>query len=461
VLDRVTIDILENFFDNIIVYDHKGMLLYACDKFWKDTGLSFDEFRGKGIPEIKALDIYKPYCAEIAYLTNEKATFVQTAFGQEIGISTALPIKDKNGETILIITYAENNNQITELEDKLQQLSQLLEERSKGITKILEHAFRPNVILGGSTEVLKIRKLIDRVASIDANILLTGETGVGKTLFAKRIHSESHRKDLPFVEINCAAIPEALLESELFGYEKGAFTGALDQGKEGLIETAAHGTLFLDEISEMSLPLQSKLLKVIQDKKNMRIGGTKSVNVDFRLITAANRDLKELVNNGHFRADLYYRLNVIPIEIPPLRNRREDIAPLLKHFLNDYNEKYGEKKHFDREAIAMCERYSWPGNVRELQNVIERLVLTAEDDRIGPEHLRFHGLPDPKLCFPGYGDDSLAAMLDEKEHDILRRALRANGGNISGVSRELRMSRQSVLRRIKKYGISFNRGKSE
>lgn len=450
-IDQNTIDILENFFDNILVYNKDGMLLYACEKFWKDTGLSFESFKGKGIADIKALNIYEPCVSEIAFKTKDKATVVQQAFEEEITVATALPIKNKDGEIFMYISYAENNDTIIELEGKLEQANKLLEKKNLEISQILNRSvFVPDGI-GESTEVLKIHKLIERIMDFNANVLLTGETGVGKTMYAKQIHFGGSRKELPFIEINCAAIPETLLESELFGYEKGAFTGASSEGKIGQIELADGGTLFLDEISELSMNLQSKLLKVIQDKKITRIGGTNEVEVDFRLIAATNRDLEELVTKGAFRRDLYYRLNVIPIEIPALRHRSEDIQPLARHFINKFNKKYDENKYFSLDVMDQLSNYKWPGNVRELENTVERMVLTVEGDEIRIENLppQFRLSNIPKVN----EQNGIQDVLDQMEVQILKEALSESDGNISKMARKLKLTRQSLLRRLEKYNL--------
>ncbi|MCI9597814.1 MAG: sigma 54-interacting transcriptional regulator [Firmicutes bacterium] len=224
-ISEKTVDILENFFDNIMIYNCEGKLLYACEKFWRDTKLNPEEFCGKTIADISTLGIYKPCAGEIAYQTKDRITIVQRAFLDEISVVTALPVKDKNGEIFLYITYAENNDKIIELEDKLDQMNQYIIEKDKELIEIISHKFLSNEYTGKNNQVLKVQKLIERIADFDANVLLMGETGVGKTTHAEKIHSKGKRRDLPFIEINCAAIPETLLESELFGYEKGAFTG--------------------------------------------------------------------------------------------------------------------------------------------------------------------------------------------------------------------------------------------
>jgi len=220
---------------------------------------------------------------------------------------------------------------------------------------------------------------------VDSTVLLVGESGVGKEVFAQAIHEFSQRKNEPFIRVNCGALPESLIESELFGYEKGAFTGADQKGKPGMFEMAHKGSIFLDEITELPYNMQVKLLRVLQEKEIMRVGGTRTIPVDVRIIVATNQNMKELVKNQKFREDLYYRLYVVPIDIPPLRKRIADIIPLAIHFLKEFNRMYGLEKSINRDALHMLEGYSWPGNVRELQNVIERLVVKTRADSIGTQ----------------------------------------------------------------------------
>lgn len=240
-------------------------------------------------------------------------------------------------------------------------------------------------IIGDSLQITKIKDIAKKMSKTNAAVLITGESGTGKELFAHSIHNYSERKDSPFVAINCAAIPENLLESELFGYEEGAFTGAKKGGKIGLFEFAHMGTLFLDEIEGMSPSLQIKLLRVIQEKEIMKIGGDKVIKIDVRLIAATNENLKSLMKEGKFRKDLYYRINTLPIIIPPLRERKEDIVPLVNYFLKLYNEKYNREVEVSPKVIELLEEYSWPGNIRELKNIIERFVVLSAKNVIGED----------------------------------------------------------------------------
>ena len=282
-----------------------------------------------------------------------------------------------------------------------------------------------------------------RVAVTDSTLLLTGESGVGKSLLAKTIHRASERKQKSLVLINCAAIPESLIESELFGYEAGAFTGADAKGKLGLLDMAQGGTIFLDEISELPLHLQSKLLGVIQDKEFYRVGGRQVQQVDIRLITATNKNLAELVNEGKFREDLYYRLNVVPIDLPPLRERQEDIPPLIQHFTNKYNSKYNRYKKFSEDLINQMVSMPWKGNIRELENVVERSIVTTPGDFISCGKVQIPGME--KIIPNGMG---LKEMLAEREQEILLHA-REQYQTTRRIAAALEISQASVARKLK------------
>lgn len=313
-------------------------------------------------------------------------------------------------------------------------------------------------IIGDSPKIIEVKEIAKKVASSKSTVLLTGESGTGKELFARAIHYVSNRSHRPFVAINCASIPDNLLESELFGYEAGAFTGANKQGQMGKLELANGGTLFLDEIGDLPLHLQPKLLRVLQDGVFMRLGGKEFISVDFRLIVATNRDLEELINNGEFREDLYYRLNVIPIHIPPLRERIEDIDKLSRYLLNKYCNRLGvKKKYFSNEVKRAFYRYNWPGNVRELENVVEYLVNVVKGEEIKLENLPrnirdYLKIPADKLQNTG----KLKDMLDNYEREILKSYLRVYGSsteNKEKIASILGINLSTLYRKLNKYNL--------
>lgn len=305
----------------------------------------------------------------------------------------------------------------------------------------------PNII-GESPEMKKIFSLIEKVSQSDSTVLLLGESGTGKELIASTIHYQSQRKDKPLIKVNCAALPEGLIESELFGHEKGAFTGAIKR-KPGRFELANRGTIFLDEIGDIPLSTQSKILRVIQERQIERLGSTETITVDVRIIAATNKNLEEEVKKGNFREDLYYRLNVIPITLPPLRNRREDIPYLIEFFLRKSTQKLSRNIRFSAEAINALLRYDYPGNVRELENIVERCVTLAPNDIIQKDDL-------PSFIFEKsdskrYFSLSDAAAEAEKEHII--RILRITKGNRTRAAEMLGISRKTLWEKMKEYGI--------
>ncbi len=326
-----------------------------------------------------------------------------------------------------------------------------------------------NFIPGESPQMKEIYEVVKRVAVSDTTtVLIQGESGTGKEMIANMIHQYSPRKDKPFLEINCASLPEELLESELFGHEKGAFTDAKAQ-KIGLLELANKGTLFLDEIGEMSLTIQVKLLRVLEKMSFRRVGGTKDIKVSVRIISATNRDLESAVQNKSFREDLYYRLKVIPIHIPPIRERKEDIYLLLKHFLNQYNKQFNKKFHeIEDGAYEIILEYPWPGNIRELKNMIERIVLLEDDTVLRPKHLPagIRGGPAPlgeattlrtfemTLSRPLPSDGiPFEEMMRNAEKEFIVKAMREAGGNQSKASRLLRLNRDKLRYRLKNFDM--------
>lgn len=307
-------------------------------------------------------------------------------------------------------------------------------------------------IVGESKKIKEIKNLIYKIADSKASVLLMGESGTGKELFARAIHQCSQRRNKPFVAINCAALPQTLLESELFGYEKGAFTGALKQ-KKGKFELANGGTLFLDEIGEMNLETQSKLLRVLQEKEYERVGGLKPIKVDIRIVAATNVDLEEAIKQGRFREDLYYRINVIPIEIPPLRERKEDIPMLAEYFLKVFNGEYGKNiELISMEVLDIFMEYEWPGNARELKNIIESAVAIAgPDDKIlGPQHLQAHFVNTKRK-------DSIemkeGMSLAEIEKQYIYNTLKKVNWNKSKAAKILNINRQTLYNKIKSLNI--------
>lgn len=311
----------------------------------------------------------------------------------------------------------------------------------------------PNII-SVSDKMQDVIKTCLKVAKSKANVLLRGESGTGKELIAKALHYESDRSNMPFVALNCAALPETLLEAELFGYEKGAFTGATAT-KLGRFELANKGTIFLDEIGDISPSIQAKLLRVLQEHTFERLGGTRSIHVDVRVVAATNRNLEEMVKNGRFREDLYWRLNVVPIFIPPLRDRREDIPPLIDFFIKRFNREYSKDISINPDALKYLIEYSWPGNVRELENTIERLIVLNETGIIKSEELPTY-IKDKIQIKNQITEDSLIAEKERLEKERILEALNKCNFNRSKAARLLGITQRQIGYKIQKYGILSN-----
>jgi PAS domain S-box-containing protein len=362
-----------------------------------------------------------------------------------------------------VVSETDVTNQVV-LNEKLFNMSTEVHRLEQEMAK-----YRPsdpfNDIKGKSAVMEKTLQMAKKVCSVRSTVLILGESGVGKEVFAKSIHEATEGPDAPFISINCGAIPASLFESELFGYERGAFSGADHRGKRGKIELAKGGTLFLDEIGEMPLEMQVKMLRVLQERKYYKVGGEKEIEADFRVIAATNRDLKELIKEGQFREDLYYRLNVVSLKIPPLKERREDIIELIHYFLNDFSLRYQRPiHHFSQEVMQEMLQYDWPGNVRELRNVIERLVVFATDGVIRKEYLPFHSV----MSYSASSDTDflennmemdmvilpLQEEMDHHERKVLDKALALTHGNKLECSKKLGITRATLYNRLKRLGLS-------
>ncbi len=325
------------------------------------------------------------------------------------------------------------------------------------------------ILVGNSNAIKKILALIDKVSKANSTVLVTGESGTGKELVARLIHEKSPRNSKPFIPVNCAAIPSELLESELFGHEKGAFTGAT-YSRPGRFELANGGTIFLDEIGDMPLHLQVKILRVIQERTFERIGGIKPVKVDIRVIAATNKNLEQEVKEGRFREDLYWRLNVVPIGIPPLRERKEDIPILCNFFINKYASSFGYKIELSAEVIETFLNYHWPGNVRELENLIERLYVLNEGGKISVDDLpekikysenKFNRELIPEELNPFSSGIDLNEMIREYEKKLILHALNVNNWIKSRAAKYLNINRTTLIEKMKRLGIKDNEAKNE
>lgn len=333
-----------------------------------------------------------------------------------------------------------------------------LEEENRLLKDRMQHEYE---LTGTSREIEDLREMIQIISPTNAWVLIMGENGTGKELVARSIHRQSKRSEAPFVEVNCAAIPEELIESELFGHEKGAFTGATAK-KRGKFEMADGGTLFLDEVADMSLKAQAKILRILQEKKFERVGGTRFINVEVRVLAATNKDLEKEMEGGRFRQDLYYRLHVIPLYVPPLRTRKEDITALVQGFLKEFSAKEGiPEKYMTEGAVELLKTHDWPGNVRELKNVIERLVILTPSDLITEEDLPFlAGRPMRPLEEVSNHSGSLREAKADFEKSYIVQKLEENDWNVTKTAKILGLERSNLHRKIRAYGLDSKKGET-
>ena len=387
-IDLKELDIIFKILDgenDVTLTDKNGIVLRVSDNYEKHYGISKGNVVGKTVRALEEERVFYPSVTDVVIKNKCKATIVQKNKVGHMILTTGVPIFDDDGELQYVVSF--NSIDIvglTTMQEKYLKLKELMAQFNSDLW--IKDTQLEGIVVE-SDKMKRIIGIISQIADTDTNILITGDTGVGKSMIAKLIHNKSRRSNNPFVEINCGTIPTNLIESELFGYVGGAFTGANSKGKIGKIESANGGTLFLDEIGELSINLQIELLHVIQERVITKVGSTKSIKVDFRLIVATNTDLNKAVDNGSFRKDLYYRLNVIPIHIPSIKERPEDISPLIYHFLNKFNSKYEKNFSLSKEVEALLNMKEWPGNIRQIENSIERLVVMAQDDFINIEQL--------------------------------------------------------------------------
>ncbi|MBU8877530.1 sigma 54-interacting transcriptional regulator [Bacillus sp. FJAT-29790] len=446
--------------NNIVITDGCGKVLQASPSCLTIYGMSADDLIGLTVDELERRNIFSPSITKKVLSSRKKVQLMQYTSTGRIVMATALPLFDENGEMIRVISFSHDLTEIENLKVDYEELRTKMEYYQSEIKDLREKEQNFDEVVLKSKEIRHAWQLIQRVAKSDATVVFLGESGVGKNVFARAVHGGSQRQHEVFIEVNCGAIPETLFESEMFGYESGAFTGANKEGKPGLIELANGGTLFLDEVGELPLALQAKLLKVIQEKKVMRIGSTRSKSIDFRLIASTNQNLEEMVKDGKFRQDLFYRLNVVPITIPPLRERNDDVLMLSDYFLKKFNKKYITDKVFHVTTINELLLYEWPGNVRELENLVERLVVTTESRIIYPHSLPFytalnshinkHEGTMEKLTEKGM---NLQEALVEVEMRWLKRAYRQYKTTYE-MAEYLGISQSSVVRKLHKYKIN-------
>ncbi|MDI3534379.1 MAG: hypothetical protein PWQ82_744 [Thermosediminibacterales bacterium] len=448
--------IFDSVSDGVLITDHNGWVLFYNKAFVRITGINFKQAIGKNVKylvkngfysESVVLDVIEkcqPVTKMIRFLNNKEV------------MVTGIPIKNSRDELEKIVCTCRDLTELNAIKENLKKTKELYKNYERQLQEMKSNQLIKSKLVGHSSAITSIINTIQRVAKVDATVLITGESGTGKGVIAELIHKLSNRSQTGnFIHINCGAVPENLIESELFGYEKGAFTGARKEGKPGLMELADGGTLFLDEIGEMPLSLQVKLLNVLQTQEVMRIGGVKKRKVSVRFIAATHQNLDKMCKKGLFRSDLFYRLNIIPIYVPPLRHRKEDIVPLIYHFLKKLNKKYETDKILLPEVVDYFKTLSWPGNVRELENTLERLIIMVPHRAIGIEDLPKHleNVENPHVLSD---EKTLKQIIENTERLAIQQAVETYA-TLNEAAKALGIDLSTLTRKKQKYNIYKNK----
>ena len=448
-LNRELESIIHSSYDGIWITDGEGRVLDINEAYERITGIRAKEVIGRTMHELVEDGYFDQSVTVLVMKELRSITINQTVKGKKQILVTGNPIFDEDGKLFRVVTNVRDITELVSLQEQLKEEKEQTLKYKTELTHLRSLQVRDSCLVFRSKPMTQIVELCGKMAEVDSTLLITGESGTGKELVAKLIHRQGLGDSSPFISINCAAIPEQLLESELFGYEGGAFTGAKKEGKPGLFELAHNGTLFLDEVAELPLTLQVKLLRAIQDKAIARVGATKAIPVNVRIIAATNRDLAKMLREGTFREDLYYRLMVVPLHVHPLRDRKDDIPLLVRHFLDEFNRHFGYQKTLSPEVLDKLVNYSWPGNVRELKNVIERMIVMSPASGIGME-----SLPDAihtKRHQPAKGA-RLKDAVEETERYLIEEAYRELR-SWKKVAEALGVDRTTIFRKATKYHL--------
>ncbi|MGZ9817342.1 sigma-54 interaction domain-containing protein [Peribacillus simplex] len=454
-LNRALDAIIENSYDGIYITDQNGITLYTNSAIERITGIPKEYYIGKSVDQLIKRGILNVSVTHKVVKLRRTVSVVQDNFAGKETLITGSPVFNAEGEIEQVVTNIRDLSDLNELMHELTKVNELNNQYKQEIEKLRKITSKDGVVFV-SDKMKMIYEIAERISDIDATVLILGETGVGKDVLARNIYNRSIRsKKGDFIKINCGAIPADLLESELFGYEGGAFTGANQKGKPGMFELAESGILFLDEVGELPLQLQVKLLRALQEREIQRIGGTKPKKIDVRIIAATNRNLSEMVKSGDFREDLFYRLNVIPITIPPLRERREDILALTDLFLTKANEQYKFSKEIDSRLKEYFYQHDWPGNVRELINIVERLVVLTDNQILSindlPEEYQPENRNQPNLN----ATQTLREAVERAEKEILTKAAQTYHTTYE-IAEALDSSQATIVRKLKKYRLKVS-----
>ncbi len=448
--------IIDTALDGFYVTDSNATTLKVNKGYELITGFTEEWLKGKNLRELVHEGYLNNSGALLVIKHRIPVTFDQrTSTGKKMLVTTS-PMFDNDGNIVFIVSNVRDITELERLKEDLLKSKELADKDKIEIENIRKQLFEASQLIAKDKNMLNTLQIANKVASVDTTVLLLGETGVGKEELVKYIYKNSPRKSHRIIKVNCGAIPENLIESELFGYEKGAFTGANKIGKMGLFEVADKGTIFLDEISELPLNMQVKLLRVLQEMEIERVGSTSPIKIDVRVIAGTNRDLKALADKGLFRKDLFYRLNVVPINIPPLRERKDDIIPLASHFLSELNKKYSLNKQFSLSAYNALLEYNWPGNIRELKNIVERAVVLNNSELILATDLPTE-FTKPQL--DALKRINLNEEIERIEFDYINKSYVIHN-NVRDAAKYLGMSMPTYVRKRKIYNEKFSVKKS-
>lgn len=455
--------ILDFAHDEIYVTDAQGTVLYVNNAVEKHCGISASSIIGKSSKEISESHYWTPRISPIVLQEQKPITLEQKTQNGKTLLTTAIPFFNKHGQLEYVIENSRDITESTGLKLELNESQKLLDRYKTELDKLRKKETNVPGFVSGSPRMNNLLLLVDRISQVNSTVLILGESGSGKSHMAKYIHKKSCRQKGPFIAVNCASIPVELMESELFGYSKGAFTGANAKGNIGLIELASEGTLFLDEIAELPLKMQAKLLQVLQENQYYKVGGREIQRVNCRFIAATNRNIHEMIQLRKFREDLYYRLNVFEIELPPLRERREEIVPLAMFFLKQFNRKYNCSRRLSNRVLTLFVQYNWPGNARELENMIERLVVVNKEpliddvdlpkgfDTVKESTVPITELqPMPEIPTALNQPLSLDEIVGEVEKSLILETYQKSGSSYE-VAKALKISQSKANRLIRKY----------
>lgn len=445
--------IIETSYDGIYITDGDANTILINNSYERITGLKKEQVIGFNMADLVKRGVISQ-SVTLKVLNYKRSVTLHQEFNTgKSALVTGTPFFDNNEKIQMVVTNVRDITELKVLNEKVIQSNQenlkyksLIEELSKQIAS-------NEYIVADDEEMFNLLLLAKRVAHVDTTVIIYGETGSGKEVIAKYIYNNSLRKEKPFIKVNCGAIPESLIESEFFGYTEGAFTGASKGGKLGLFEAANNGTLLLDEIGELPLSMQVRLLRVLQDGEIEKIGSSKSIKVDVRIIASTNKNLQEMVEKKLFREDLFYRLNVVPLKLPPLRKRRSSIVPIVDYYLDIFNKKYGLNKSISKEALKYLFEYNWPGNVRELRNLIERMTVTTVGDTVNKEDLPSHVVECSNINKIQWDNfTTLSEAVNKVEKELIFKAYE-RCGNVRDAAKELGIDASTFVRKRKKYTI--------